>query len=102
MADLQQPSCRILVMASGNGSNFQELINAVATGQIPNSKIVRLIVNRAKAYATTRADQAGIMVFIFTTVLYNFLTFNRYPLGVFQLNFSRIFTQRREGREEGG
>ena len=49
-------------MASGNGSNFQALINNVAAGQIPNSKIIRLIVNRGKAYATTRADQAGINI----------------------------------------
>ncbi|RYP27343.1 hypothetical protein DL767_007715 [Monosporascus sp. MG133] len=61
MADRQeQPPCRILVMASGNGSNFQSLINGVAAGRIPNSRIVRLVVNRAKAYATTRADSAGI------------------------------------------
>ncbi|GAB1314674.1 Bifunctional purine biosynthetic protein ADE5,7 [Madurella fahalii] len=52
--------CRILVMASGNGSNFQALIDAVSTGRIPNSKIVRLVVNRGKAYATTRAENAGI------------------------------------------
>jgi phosphoribosylglycinamide formyltransferase len=65
MADEQQPPCRILVMASGNGSNFQELIKAAATGGIPNSQIVRLIVNRAKAYATTRADQAGIIILFY-------------------------------------
>jgi phosphoribosylglycinamide formyltransferase len=47
-------------MASGNGSNFQALIDAVASNTIPNSKIIRLVVNRAKAYATTRADKAGI------------------------------------------
>ncbi len=52
--------CRIVVMASGNGSNFQALIDAVAAGRIADSKIVRLIVNRGKAYATTRADLAGI------------------------------------------
>ncbi|KAK0636021.1 formyl transferase [Bombardia bombarda] len=52
--------CRIVVMASGNGSNFQALIDAVAAGQIPDSKIIRLIVNRGKAYATKRAEQAGI------------------------------------------
>ena len=52
--------CRIVVMASGNGSNFQALIDAVAAGQIADSKIIRLIVNRGKAYATTRADLAGI------------------------------------------
>ena len=62
MTDQKQSPCRILVMASGNGSNFQALINAVASGVIPNSKIVRLIVNRSKAYATTRADQAGIYI----------------------------------------
>lgn len=55
-----QPPCRILVMASGNGSNFQALIDAVAAGTIPNSNISRLIVNRAKAYATTRAEKAGM------------------------------------------
>lgn len=60
MADQTQPPCRILVMASGHGSNFQALIDAVAASRIPNSKIIRLIVNRGKAYATTRADQAGI------------------------------------------
>lgn len=52
--------CRIVVMASGNGSNFQALIDAVAAGRIADSKITRLIVNRGKAYATTRADLAGI------------------------------------------
>ena len=73
MADQQQPSCRILVMASGNGSNFQALIDAVATGRIPHSRIVRLIVNRAKAYATTRADQAGIPWEYFNLISNGFL-----------------------------
>ncbi|KAM7214430.1 phosphoribosylglycinamide formyltransferase [Rhypophila decipiens] len=53
-------SCRIVVFASGNGSNFQALIDAIAKDQIPNSKIIRLIVNRGKAYATQRAENAGI------------------------------------------
>ncbi|KAK3366303.1 formyl transferase [Lasiosphaeria ovina] len=52
--------CRIVVMASGNGSNFQAIIDAVASGRIPDSKIIRLIVNRGKAYATARADKAAI------------------------------------------
>ncbi|TAQ84870.1 hypothetical protein B7494_g6803 [Chlorociboria aeruginascens] len=73
MADGQQSPCRILVMASGNGSNFQALIDAVAAGRIPNSKIVRLIVNRAKAYATTRADQAGIPWEYFNLISNGFL-----------------------------
>lgn len=53
-------SCRILVMASGNGSNFQAVCDAVANGQIPNSSIIRLVVNRGKAYATKRAEKSGI------------------------------------------
>lgn len=73
MANQQQSPCRILVMASGNGSNFQALINAVAEGRIPNSKIVRLVVNRAKAYSTTRADQAGIPWEYFNLISNGFL-----------------------------
>ncbi|KEZ43540.1 putative phosphoribosylglycinamide formyltransferase protein [Scedosporium apiospermum] len=73
MTDQKQSPCRILVMASGNGSNFQALINAVASGVIPNSKIVRLIVNRSKAYATTRADQAGIPWEYFNLISNGFL-----------------------------
>ncbi|EAQ86233.1 hypothetical protein CHGG_07486 [Chaetomium globosum CBS 148.51] len=64
--------CRILVMASGNGSNFQALIDAVTAGRIPDSKIVRLIVNRGKAYATTRADLAGIPWEYFNLISHGF------------------------------
>ncbi|KAJ9157615.1 Phosphoribosylglycinamide formyltransferase [Pleurostoma richardsiae] len=63
MADTAASStepCRILVMASGNGTNFQALIDAVSSGRIPNSRIVRLFVNRKTAYATKRAEQAGV------------------------------------------
>ncbi|KAL2117985.1 hypothetical protein VTJ04DRAFT_7645 [Mycothermus thermophilus] len=66
------PPCRILVMASGNGSNFQALIDAVADGRIPNSKIIRLVVNRGKAYATTRADRAGIPWEYFNLISHGF------------------------------
>ena len=52
--------CRIVVMASGNGSNFQALIDAIKAQRISNSQIVRLIVNRKKAYAVTRAENVGI------------------------------------------
>ena len=68
-----QSPCRILVMASGNGSNFQALIDAVASGRIPNSRIVRVIVNRAKAFATTRADQASIPWEYFNLISHGFL-----------------------------
>ncbi|KAK7755956.1 Bifunctional purine biosynthetic protein ADE5,7 [Diatrype stigma] len=75
MADQQQSPCRILVMASGNGSNFQALIDNVAApeGRIPRSRIVRLVVNRAKAYATTRAERAGIPWEYFNLISNGFL-----------------------------
>ncbi|KAL0933750.1 phosphoribosylglycinamide formyltransferase [Colletotrichum truncatum] len=73
MSDQQKPTCRILVMASGNGSNFQALIDAVASGRIPNSKIIRLIVNRKNAYAKTRAEQANIPWECFNMISNGFL-----------------------------
>lgn len=42
--------CRITVLASGSGSNFQALIDGIEDGRIPNCKIAKLFVNRAKAY----------------------------------------------------
>jgi phosphoribosylglycinamide formyltransferase len=59
-------------MASGNGSNFQALIDAVADGRIPNSIIVQLIVNRGKAYATTRADNSNIPWEYFNLIAHGF------------------------------
>lgn len=47
-------------MASGNGSNFQALLDAIKAQGIRNSQIVRLYVNRKKAYAITRAENASI------------------------------------------
>ncbi|KAL7947088.1 formyl transferase [Trichoderma barbatum] len=69
----QGETCRILIMASGNGSNFQALIDGVASGLIPNSRITRLIVNRAKAYATTRAEKASIPWEYFNLISNGFL-----------------------------
>ncbi|KAK0746484.1 formyl transferase [Schizothecium vesticola] len=66
------PTCRILVMASGNGSNFQAIIDAVADGRIPNSTIVQLVVNRGKAYATTRADNSNIPWEYFNLIAHGF------------------------------
>lgn len=61
-------SCRIVVMASGNGSNFQALIDAVKTQRIRNSQIVQLFVNRKKAFAITRAENAGIPCTYFNAI----------------------------------
>ncbi|PNY23589.1 Phosphoribosylglycinamide formyltransferase, partial [Tolypocladium capitatum] len=59
-------------MASGNGSNFQAILDAVASGTIPNAGICRLIVNRGKAYATTRADNNGIPWEYFNLISHGF------------------------------
>ncbi|KUI66593.1 Phosphoribosylglycinamide formyltransferase [Cytospora mali] len=53
-------TCRIVVLASGSGSNFQALLDAVASGRIPKSQIVQLFVNRKNAFAVTRAEGAGV------------------------------------------
>jgi phosphoribosylglycinamide formyltransferase len=49
-------------MASGFGSNFQAIIDCVASGKIPNSQIVSLFTNRNKAHAIKRAEEAGNVV----------------------------------------
>lgn len=64
--------CQILVMASGNGSNFQALCDGVVSGRIPNAAICRLIVNRSKAYATTRAETHGIPWEYFNLISHGF------------------------------
>lgn len=46
-------------MASGFGSNFQALIDGIANGSLPHSRIISLITNRKSAHATARADKAG-------------------------------------------
>ncbi|KAK0641693.1 formyl transferase [Cercophora newfieldiana] len=64
--------CRILVFASGNGSNFQAIIDAIASGQIPNARITQLIVNRGKAYATKRAEANNIPWEYFNLISHGF------------------------------
>lgn len=54
---------RIAFLASGRGSNFQAVIDAISRGEIPAS-CVGLITDNPKAYAITRAQRAGIPVFI--------------------------------------
>jgi phosphoribosylglycinamide formyltransferase-1 len=52
---------RIAVLASGRGSNFQAVIDAITAGQIP-AECVALITDNPKAYAIERAGKAGIPV----------------------------------------
>jgi phosphoribosylglycinamide formyltransferase-1 len=50
---------RIAVIASGRGSNFQAVVDAIGAGQIP-ATCAALITDNPKAYAIERAEKAGI------------------------------------------
>ncbi|KTG17634.1 MULTISPECIES: phosphoribosylglycinamide formyltransferase [unclassified Guyparkeria] len=50
---------RLAVLASGNGSNFQAIIDACESGRL-DAEIVLLVVNRPGAYALERAADHGI------------------------------------------
>jgi phosphoribosylglycinamide formyltransferase-1 len=54
---------RIAVLASGRGSNFQAVIEAIASGRIP-AECVALITDNPKAYAIERAEKAGVPVLV--------------------------------------
>lgn len=54
---------RIAVLASGRGSNFQAVIDAILAGKIP-AVCVALITDNPKAYAIERAEKAGIPVVV--------------------------------------
>ncbi|MGA2760686.1 MAG: GNAT family N-acetyltransferase [Candidatus Cybelea sp.] len=60
-AALLAPRPRTLVMASGNGSNFQAVADASNIGSLPID-IVALASNDARAYAIERARAAGVAV----------------------------------------
>ena len=53
---------RVAVCVSGGGTNLQAIIDAIGSGKITNTQIVRVISNNKNAYALTRAEKAGIEV----------------------------------------
>jgi phosphoribosylglycinamide formyltransferase-1 len=54
---------RIVVLASGRGSNFQAVVDAIAAGTIP-AVCVNLITDNPEAYAIERAQKAGVPVVV--------------------------------------
>lgn len=50
----------IAVLVSGNGSNFQAIVDALEAGRITNASIACLISNKADAYALERAKKHAI------------------------------------------
>ena len=61
---------RIAVIASGRGSNFQAVIDAIKAGAVP-ATCVALITDNPKAYAIERAEQAKIPVIIVDYAAYS-------------------------------
>ncbi|KAH7408568.1 phosphoribosylglycinamide formyltransferase [Phaeosphaeria sp. MPI-PUGE-AT-0046c] len=57
MSDSQH---NLVVLISGNGSNLQALIDACASGKLPNTRITHVISNRKAAFGLERAAQASI------------------------------------------
>lgn len=55
---------RVVVLASGSGTNLQALIDAAEAGVLP-AQIVGVVVNRKDAYALTRAANHGIPTLYF-------------------------------------
>ena len=51
---------RLAVLVSGNGSNFQAIVDAIEAGRVPNAGIVCLISNKADAFALERAKNHNI------------------------------------------
>jgi phosphoribosylglycinamide formyltransferase 1 len=54
----------IAVLVSGNGTNFQAIVDAIEVGRISNARITCLISNKADAYALERAKKHNIKTII--------------------------------------
>lgn len=50
----------IAIFASGNGSNFEQIIHEINLGKVMNTTCVLLVVDNEKAYAIERAKRLGI------------------------------------------
>lgn len=59
-------SCRIAVFASGQGTNFQALVDASRAGELGSAEIVLLVCDKPQAPVVERARQAGVDTYLFT------------------------------------
>ena len=57
----------IAVLASGNGTNLQALIDAEKRGELAGAKIVLALSDNSGAFALKRAKEAGIETFVLET-----------------------------------
>ena len=61
---------KLVVLVSGGGTNLQAIMDAIASGQIPDTCITRVISNNPGAYALERAAGAGIPTGVVTRKAY--------------------------------
>lgn len=61
---LHNKALRIAVFASGSGSNFQAIVDAMQAGEL-NVDIKLLVCDKPKAKVVARAEAAGVPVFVF-------------------------------------
>ena len=51
---------RKAVLVSGGGTNLQAILDAKAAGKIPSAQIALVVASNSRAYALTRAENAGV------------------------------------------
>ena len=51
---------RTAVLVSGGGTNLQAILDAKAAGKIPSAEIALVMASNSRAYALTRAENAGV------------------------------------------
>lgn len=61
------PLARLVVLASGSGSNLQAILDACREGSL-SARVEAVISNRAQAYALERARAAGVPALVLPTV----------------------------------
>ncbi|MHA0858039.1 phosphoribosylglycinamide formyltransferase [Paenibacillus sp. CMAA1364] len=61
---------RIAVFASGEGSNFQTLVDAAKAGLLGGAKVELLVCDKPQATVVTRAKDAGVPVYTFSPKSY--------------------------------
>ena len=59
MASTSVPRTRLVVLASGNGSNLQAVLDACSTGEL-RAQVVAVVSDKSTAYALQRAATAGV------------------------------------------
>jgi len=61
---------KIALFASGNGSNFQAIVNKINEGELP-AEIAALVTDKPDCFAVVRAQNLNIPIFAFTPKRYN-------------------------------